>query len=125
MGKKVEVRLKNHEFLFGCGAFDVLAYTNAETENDKLRFADHTEKWEAVFNYGTLHFYWGTYEPQEGNVLQDKRIGCVNRLYEKGIKATPRKDRTTALPLLRLLSAISIKPAEKTCKYICVNTLRY
>ena len=85
-GKKVSVKLINHEFLFGCGAFDVLSYTNAESENDKLRFGDHTEKWEAVFNYGTLPFYWGTYEPQEGNVLQDKRMSCVNRLYGKGIK---------------------------------------
>lgn len=85
-GKKVSVKLINHEFLFGCGAFDVLSYTNAESEKDKLRFGDHTEKWEAVFNYGTLPFYWGTYEPQEGNVLQDKRMGCVNRLCEKSIE---------------------------------------
>lgn len=85
-GKKVSVKLINHEFLFGCGAFDVLSYTNAESEKDKLRFGDHTEKWEEVFNYGTLPFYWGTYEPQEGNVLQDKRMGCVNRLCEKSIK---------------------------------------
>ena len=85
-GKKVSVKLINHEFLFGCGAFDVLSYTNAESEKDKLRFGDRTEKWEAVFNYGTLPFYWGAYEPQEGNVLQDKRMGCVNRLCEKSIE---------------------------------------
>ena len=34
-GRQVIVKLENHKFLFGCGAFDVLAYTDADTDEKK------------------------------------------------------------------------------------------
>lgn len=85
-GRQVSVKLKNHSFLFGWGAFDVLAYTNAKTEEEKVRFAPRAEHWEALFNYGTLPFYWGQYEPAEGTLMQDKLMNCVDRLTKDGAK---------------------------------------
>lgn len=82
-GKQVSAKLKNHSFMFGWGAFDVLEYTDAPDDNNKLRRA---EMWEDVFNYGTLPFYWGLYEPREGNVRRDRIMSCVDRLCEKNIK---------------------------------------
>ncbi|MGN1106591.1 MAG: endo-1,4-beta-xylanase, partial [Huintestinicola sp.] len=85
-GRQVSVKLKNHSFLFGWGAFDVLAHTNAVTEDDKKRFAPRAEHWEALFNYGTLPFYWGQYEPTEGNVRQEQMMKCVDRITKNGAK---------------------------------------
>ena len=82
-GKNVTVKLKNHKFMFGWGAFDVLAYTDFPDDNDKLRRA---EMWEALFNYGTLPFYWGRYESQEGHTRKENVMKCVDRLCGKNIK---------------------------------------
>ena len=32
-----------------------------------------TDSWLEIFNYGTLPFYWGTYEPEEGKPDRDTR----------------------------------------------------
>lgn len=85
-GRQVSVKLKNHSFLFGWGAFDVLAYTNADTQENKERFAPRAEHWEALFNFGTLPFYWGQYEPTEGDVRQEQMMKCVDRLVNDGAK---------------------------------------
>ena len=50
--------------LYGCGAFDLIPYVNGGEENPFLK--DRAEKWLALFDYGTLPFYWGRYEPVEG-----------------------------------------------------------
>lgn len=84
--KQVSVKLKNHKFLFGWGAFDVLEYTSAETEEKKERFSSRAKQWEALFNYGTLPFYWGLYEPSEGDVRKDRMMKCVDRMVNDGAK---------------------------------------
>lgn len=95
----IKVELSNHEFLFGCGAFDFLAATSSEDAgrvafyedkiNDKAAFyKDRTEKWLDVFNYGTLPFYWGGFEPEEGKVLTDSRMAAAK--YMLAHNATPK-----------------------------------
>lgn len=84
-GQKVTARLVNHEFLFGWGAFDVLECANAVTDEQKLLYTLRAERLEAVFNYGTLPFYWGVYEPQEGDVKHERLMNGVSRLCGKGI----------------------------------------
>ena len=84
--KQVSVKLKDHKFLFGWGAFDVLEYTSAETEEKKERFSSRAKQWEALFNYGTLPFYWGLYEPSEGDVRKDRMMKCVDRMVNDGAK---------------------------------------
>lgn len=59
--KELVLNQKSHEFLFGCGAFDFLEYPGFEMDKDR------TDKWLALMNYGTLPFYWGRYEPEEGH----------------------------------------------------------
>ena len=61
-GKAVRVRQTNHKFLFGCGAFDFIPYVM--TGEDK--FKAMTDSWLEIFNYGTLPFYWGMFERDEG-----------------------------------------------------------
>ena len=61
----VKVEQLRHDFLFGCNAFMVgrLREPALETEY-RRRFA-------ALFNYATLGFYWGGYEPQRGKPNYD------------------------------------------------------
>lgn len=100
--KDVSLRLIRHEFLFGGGAFDSLPLTNAfdgkKKENgdseifgdghvpDKAFFEDRMEKWTALFNYGTLPFYWGRYEPVEGEPHEESRRKAAAYLTEHGVR---------------------------------------
>ena len=55
-----------HEFLFGCGAFDSVVYANNYAPDKQEFFKERMDKWLEIFNYGTLPFYWGGYEREEG-----------------------------------------------------------
>ena len=80
--KEIRVSQTNHEFLFGCGAFDFLPYvTMGATE-----LQDAVDKWLAVFNYATLPFYWGRFEPEEGKPDTEKLMQVAKYLKEKNVK---------------------------------------
>lgn len=64
--QRLTLRQTNHEFLFGCGAFDFLAYTNSDAGSKMDGLQDRIDKWLALYNYGTLPFYLGSFEPVEG-----------------------------------------------------------
>lgn len=96
-GKDIKIRQTGHEFLFGCGAFDVLPLTAPEGgpnlamyEGDRAKFKemfqDRMNKWTDVFNFGTLPFYWGGYEPVEGQIQYDSRMNAAKYLKEHGAK---------------------------------------
>lgn len=86
----------NHEFLFGCGAFDVVSYateksgeqipfTNSPLEN-KTFLKDRVHKWLDLYNYGTLPFYWGTFESSEGQPETVSRMNAAKFLQENKVK---------------------------------------
>ena len=96
----VTVNQINHEFLFGCGAFEALPYTNGATVHngngslvgDAEKIADRTiiedrmNKWLNLFNYGTLPFYWGGYEPEEGKPDTNGRMAAAKFLQSNDVK---------------------------------------
>lgn len=93
----IAVKLSNHDFLFGCGAFDSLPATaqatpeNIDFYQDKIApkkefYQDRVNKWLDVFNYGTIPFYWGGFEPKEGMVLTDSRMNAAKYLTEHNAK---------------------------------------
>ena len=76
--KKIHVLQKNHKFLFGCGAFESIPLTNGNGDEEwfpKIRKA--SDEWIRLFNYGTLPFYWGSYEPEEGEFFFDHGFGEI------------------------------------------------
>ena len=94
---QVEAKQTNHKFLFGCGAFDSLPATSDEkldnidfyhdpTKPSKTFFQDRVDKWLDVFNYGTIPFYWGGFEPTEGDVQTDSRMRAAKMLQSKNVK---------------------------------------
>lgn len=93
----VEAELMNHQFLFGCGAFDSLpATTDVDMGSidfyhdanmpDKKFFEDRVEKWLQVFNYGTIPFYWGGFEPKEGEPETESRMRAAKMLQDNHVK---------------------------------------
>lgn len=79
---KVNVKQVNHAFLFGCGGFEFIPYVVNHAEQLKPL----TDSWLDIFNYATLPFYWGRYEPEEGKPNQDSLMQTAKFLKEKGVK---------------------------------------
>lgn len=64
--KKLSLKQVKHEFLFGCGAFDTLGMVMTKDEEQKKKLESMVNDWLKIYNYGTLPFYWGQFEPEEG-----------------------------------------------------------
>ncbi len=75
----------SHQFLFGCGAFDAVALQKTEGAQQEV-FRSRMDKWLALFNYGTLPFYWGRYEPVEGQTAYAETMAAARFLQERDVK---------------------------------------
>ena len=80
--KEIHLEQTNHSFLFGCGAFDFLRYIMEGSDESKQL----TDSWLELFNYGTLPFYWGNYEPKEGEPHKDMLMKTAQYLQSKNVK---------------------------------------
>ncbi|MCR5432144.1 MAG: endo-1,4-beta-xylanase [Lachnospiraceae bacterium] len=81
--KQVKIEQTSHSFLFGCGAFEFLRIFR-EGKTDEVM--DITSKWLELFNYGTLPFYWGRYEPEEGKPDQETLMKTAMYLQDRGVR---------------------------------------
>lgn len=93
---ELRLRQTNHEFLFGCGAFDFVGKAKLEADENPnpaaiAKYKEITDKWLKVFNYGTLPFYWGQFEKEEGKPLTDNRMAAAKYLkaHDKEVKGHP------------------------------------
>lgn len=77
--KELVLKQKSHEFLFGSGAFDFIDWSGKGLDQDR------TQKWLKLFNYGTLPFYWGQYEIEEGKILFDQRKAAADILRSNNV----------------------------------------
>ena len=91
----VKVKLVNHKFLFGSGANDFVPPSEmTEEERDKLPFPAEAQdtintiakKWLDLNNYGTMHFYWGTYEREEGKPNFENNMRTAKYFQKHGVK---------------------------------------
>jgi GH35 family endo-1,4-beta-xylanase len=79
--KEVRVKQTNHSFLFGCGAFDFMPYLMKKDEE----FTTLTNYWLDLFNYGTLPFYWGRFEPEEGQPQTEMLMKTAEYLKSRNV----------------------------------------
>ncbi|MBO4514284.1 MAG: endo-1,4-beta-xylanase [Lachnospiraceae bacterium] len=80
----------SHQFLFGCGAFDSVTLMRAKESGNEQATAflgERMEKWMKLFNYGTLPFYWGRYEPTEGQTMEAPTMAAAKWLKDRGVTA--------------------------------------
>ena len=99
--KPVKIDQVSHQFLFGCGAFDAVALQRVPDEK-KAFLLERLNKWLGLFNYGTLPFYWGRYEPEEGKTAFRETMAAAQWLKEKGVtlKGHPLCWHTACAPWL-------------------------
>ena len=100
--KSVRADQVSHRFLFGCGAFDTVDLMKTQDAGDRAFLQERMEKWLALFNYGTLPFYWGRYEPVEGQTAYTETMAAARWLREKGVtvKGHPLCWHTACAPWL-------------------------
>ena len=81
-GKKVSVKQLRHDFLFGCGAFEFIPLVSGEGGEEQKKV---TESWLDIFNFGTLPFYWGNFEPEEGSPKTQLLMDTAKYLTDRNV----------------------------------------
>ena len=84
--REVRINQTSHSFLFGCGAFDSVAIMRTQDDQERAFLKERMEKWLGLFNYGTLPFYWGRYEPVEGRTAYPETMAAAKWLREKNVR---------------------------------------
>lgn len=90
--RPVTVAQTNHKFLFGCTGGSVTALANDElTGAAKEKAQVHADKLVELFNFQTLPFYWGRYEPSPGQTQTKRTLAAAKYLRSRGclIKGHP------------------------------------
>ena len=94
---RVRIRQEKHEFLFGCGAFETINRTPAKsasdlnyyktvlTDEDAAFYRERMDLWLQLFNYATLPFYLGKFEPEEGRPITEDVREAALWLKQKGV----------------------------------------
>ncbi len=78
---RVQVEMKRHAFLFGCNIFGL----NPADGGDLQRA--YQDRYLALFNYATLPFYWGAFEPKQGEPQNDRLMAMARWCSERGLAA--------------------------------------
>ncbi|MDO5154523.1 MAG: endo-1,4-beta-xylanase [Eubacteriales bacterium] len=84
--QKVAFKQTNHSFLFGCNAFNVLGYLKVPDEEIKAKLKESVDLWLDLYNFGTLPFYWGGYEKEEGSPDQESLMEAAKLLKSHNVK---------------------------------------
>jgi GH35 family endo-1,4-beta-xylanase len=79
-GAQVTVEQTGHEFLFGCNIYGFDRYRN-EAQN-----AAYKQRFEDLFNYATVGFYWRWYEAQRGKPQYEYTDKVVQWCRQRGIR---------------------------------------
>ena len=86
-GKQLRLRQTSHQFLFGCGAFDAYEMMRDDQSPETMALLDdRMQKWLALFNYGTLPFYWARYQKEkDGPTVAPELLKAASWLKERGV----------------------------------------
>ncbi|GAB4004146.1 endo-1,4-beta-xylanase [Glycomyces albus] len=82
-GREVELDQVRHRFLFGCTGFEFIDHANGESEHPE-RDERAVELWEGLFNFATLPFYWGRFEPERGKPDTRRLLRAARWLADRG-----------------------------------------
>jgi endo-1,4-beta-xylanase len=77
----VVIHQTRHQFLFGCNAFAL----NPADDGPAQRA--YQKRFAALFNYATLPFYWGAYEPEQGKPAAERLRRLARWCIAHGVTA--------------------------------------
>lgn len=107
INQEVAIEQINHKFLFGCAGFDSIPLANGEFEGHEFEtVSKRYDKFFNLFNFVTLPFYWGRFEPERGKPDTDRLKRASEWLVSKGVtvKGHPLCWHTVTAPWLMELS---------------------
>ena len=103
----IQLQQTHHAFLFGCNLFELDVH-----KSDPIQ-QSYRDRFAQLFNYATLPFYWGSYEPTQGQTKETHlremaewarahAITCKGHplVYQIVYPAWAPKDAASAIPLL-------------------------
>ncbi|MGE5598648.1 MAG: endo-1,4-beta-xylanase [Bacteroidota bacterium] len=85
-GQELTIEQTRHQFLFGTAGFD-LALANGELAGEeKERAEERAAKLATLFNFVTLPFYWGRFEPRPGRPLTERLMKAAGWCVDRGLR---------------------------------------
>ncbi|MCL1806853.1 MAG: endo-1,4-beta-xylanase [Oscillospiraceae bacterium] len=112
---EITVRQLTSREQFGCAGFESVQVVNGELEGEeKARAEARVGKMLELFNFITLPFYWGRFEPERGKPDTARLLNTAQWLRQKGIavKGHPLCWHTVTAPWLLDLSNAEILSAQ-------------
>lgn len=83
--RPLDVQQTSHQFLFGCGVFEAVEMMRPHSDEQLDFLRQRLDKWLGLFNYGTLPFYWGRYEPEQGQTAKEPTLKAATWLRERNV----------------------------------------
>mgnify|MGYP000847676659 CR=1 FL=1 len=114
-GAEVKISQIKHQFLFGCAGFDSVLLANGKLSKEEHEKAEaRYEKFFELFNYVTLPFYWGRFEPVKGKPATEELKKAARWLISNGctVKGHPLCWHTETAPWLLDMSNDDILAAQ-------------
>jgi endo-1,4-beta-xylanase len=113
---QVTVAQKRHSFLFGSIGFGFVPLANGEVEGQEREKMELLEQeWLALFNFATLPFYWGRFEPVRGEPDTARLLAAARWFRDRGVpvKGHPLCWHTTQPDWLLDLSNEEVVEAQR------------
>src|SRR5450759_5180514 len=84
--REVVVAQREHKFLFGNIGFDFIPLANDEIKGEeRAKLERLAEKWLALYNFATLPFYWGRFEPDRGRPDTARLLAAARWFVDRGV----------------------------------------
>ena len=112
----VVVAQRSHAFRFGCTGFEAIELANGELTGDAKAATERLyERWLELFNFATLPFYWGRFEPERGHPDTRRILAAARWFTDRGIqvKGHPLAWHTVTAPWLLPLSTAEVGAAQR------------
>ncbi|WP_213451781.1 endo-1,4-beta-xylanase [Rhizomonospora bruguierae] len=120
-GREIVLRQRGHRFPFGCTGFEFIPLASGDPagaegaagslgEAPVADLAGLAERWFDVFNFATLPFYWGRFEPERGRPDTERLLATARWFVERGVpvKGHPLAWHTVTADWLKDLSNADI-----------------
>jgi GH35 family endo-1,4-beta-xylanase len=101
--KEINIHQKTGSVLFGAAGFEAINLVNGDYSGIEKEYTEkRVEKMMDIFDFITLPFYWGRFEPEQGKPITERTLKGARWLQERGkiVKGHPLCWHTVCAPWL-------------------------